>query len=110
MIFIEIKWAKSKKNLSHYKKKQLLFLKNIASLVKPSGILVYTVCSLEPEENEEVVEEFLSSHSEFDIKNLSELLSYGHTSVVSKGRYLKTLPHKNNMDGFFSVCFQKKPF
>lgn len=106
----DIKWAKSKKNLSHYKKRQLLLLKNIASLVKPSGILVYTVCSIEPEENEEVVEEFLREHSEFDIKNLSGLLSYGHTPVVSKGRYLKTLPHKSNMDGFFSVCFQKKPF
>ncbi len=106
----DIKWVKSKKNLSHYKKRQLLLLKNIASLVKPSGILVYTVCSIEPEENEEVVEEFLREHSEFDIKNLSGLLSYGHTPVVSKGRYLKTLPHKSNMDGFFSVCFQKKPF
>jgi len=105
----DIKWATSKKNLNHYKNKQLLFLKNIARLVKPSGILVYTVCSLEPEENEEVVKEFLNSHSEFDIKNLSGWLSYNHTPVVSKGRYLKTLPHKNNMDGFFSVCFQRKP-
>ena len=106
----DIKWATSKKNLNYYKEKQLLFLKNLACLVKPSGILVYAVCSSEPEENEAVVEEFLSNHSEFDIKNVSGLLSYGHTSFVSGGRYLKTLPHKNNMDGFFSVCFQKKPF
>ncbi|MBT8351456.1 MAG: 16S rRNA (cytosine(967)-C(5))-methyltransferase RsmB [Deltaproteobacteria bacterium] len=106
----DIKWASSKKNLNHFKIKQLLFLKNIASLVKPSGILVYTVCSLEPEENEEVVEEFLSRHSEFEIKNLSGWPSFSHTRLVSKGKYLKTLPHKNNMDGFFAVCFQKKPF
>jgi len=106
----DIKWASSKKNLNHFKIKQLLFLKNIASLVKPSGILVYTVCSLEPEENEEVVEEFLSWHSEFEIKNLSGCPSFSHTPLVSKGKYLKTLPHKNNMDGFFAVCFQKKPF
>ncbi|MDY6791290.1 MAG: 16S rRNA (cytosine(967)-C(5))-methyltransferase RsmB [Thermodesulfobacteriota bacterium] len=104
----DIKWATSKINLSRYKKKQLIFLKNIASLVKPSGILVYTVCSLEPEENEEVVEEFLSSYAEFDIKNISTMLSYGHDLGVSKDMYLKTLPHKNNMDGFFAVCFQKK--
>jgi len=105
----DIKWATSKKNLNYYKKKQLLFLKNLASLVKPSGILVYAVCSIEPEENEDVVKEFLSRHSEFKIKNVSGLLPYGHTSVVSEDRYLKTMPHKNNMDGFFSVCFQKKP-
>ena len=106
----DIKWATSKQNLNYYKKKQLLFLKNLACLVKPSGILVYAVCSSEPEENEEVVKEFLSRHLDFDIKNVSGLLSYGHTSVVSGDMYLKTLPHKNNMDGFFSVCFQKKPF
>ena len=106
----DIKWATSKKNLNYFKEKQLLFLKNLACLVKPSGILVYAVCSIEPEENEEVVKEFLSSHSEFDIKNVSGMLSYSHTPVVSGDRYLKTLPHKNNMDGFFSVCFQKKPF
>ncbi len=106
----DIKWATSKKNLNYYKEKQLLFLKNLACLVKPSGILVYAVCSFEPEENEEVVKEFLSRHSEFDIKNVSGLLSYNDTPVVSEDGYLKTLPHKNNMDGFFSVCFQKKPF
>jgi 16S rRNA (cytosine967-C5)-methyltransferase len=106
----DIKWAASKQNLKYYKKKQLLFLKNLACLVKPSGILVYAVCSSEPEENEEVVKEFLNGHLEFEIKNVSGLLSYGHSSVVSENMYLKTLPHKNNMDGFFSVCFQKKPF
>jgi len=103
----DIKWATSKKNLNYYKKKQLLFLDNLAYLVKPSGILVYAVCSTEPEENEEVVKEFLSRHSEFVIKNVTGLLSYGHTSLVSEDRYLKTLPHKNNMDGFFAVCLQK---
>jgi len=106
----DIKWATSKKDLNYYKEKQLLFLKTLACLVKPSGILVYAVCSSEPEENEEVVKEFLISHSEFDIKNVSGLLPHYNTSVVSEDRYLKTLPHKNNMDGFFSVCFQKKPF
>ncbi|MBT8357860.1 MAG: 16S rRNA (cytosine(967)-C(5))-methyltransferase RsmB [Deltaproteobacteria bacterium] len=106
----DIKWAAAKKKLNHYKKKQLLFLNNLTSLVKPFGILVYTVCSLEPEENEEVVKEFLSRHSEFDIKNFSGWPSYSHTSLVSKGQYLKTLPHKVNMDGFFAVCFQRKSF
>ncbi len=105
----DIKWTTSKNNLNYYKKKQLLFLNNLACLVKPSGILVYAVCSSEPEENEEVVKEFLSRHSEFETKTVSGLLPYGHTSVMSEDRYLKTLPHKNNMDGFFSVCFQKKP-
>ncbi len=105
----DIKWTTSKNNLNYYKKKQLRFLKNLACLVKPSGILVYAVCSSEPEENEEVVKEFLSRHSEFETKTVSGLLPYGHTSVMSEDRYLKTLPHKNNMDGFFSVCFQKKP-
>jgi len=106
----DIKWASSKNNLRHYKNRQLLFLNHLASFVKPSGNLVYAVCSIEPEENEEVVEDFLKIHSEFNIKDVSGLLPFRHNSLVSKDGYLKTLPYKNNMDGFFAVCFQKKPF
>ena len=46
------------KNLVFFKKRQIRLLENLSPLVKPSGILVYAVCSMEPEENEAVVESF----------------------------------------------------
>ena len=103
----DIKWTTSKKNLNYYKKKQLLFLKNLACLVKPSGILVYAVCSTEPEENEEVINNFLNKHTEFAIKNICDVQSFNHSYVVEGKIFLKTSPIHNNMDGFFAVCLQK---
>ncbi|MBU4414692.1 MAG: 16S rRNA (cytosine(967)-C(5))-methyltransferase RsmB [Proteobacteria bacterium] len=104
----DIKWLMSKKNLIHYKEKQVSFLDNISYLVKPSGVLVYTVCSTEPEENEEVVKVFSNMHPEFVIEKKLDGLPFNARSLVNKNGYLKTFPHINNMDGFFSVCFKRK--
>ena len=97
----------SKKNLIHYKEKQVKFLDNISYLIKPSGVLVYVVCSTEPEENEEVVKVFLNNHPEFVIEKKPGGLPFNVRSLVNKNGYLKTFPHINNMDGFFSVCFKR---
>jgi len=105
----DIKWSTSKNNINFFKERQLLFLDNLACLVKPSGVLVYAVCSTEPEENEEVVKDFLSNHSEFGIKKNCVPMSLKNKALISGGMYLKTSPLNSNMDGFFSVCFQKKP-
>ncbi len=105
----DIKWSTSKKNINFFKERQLLFIDNLACLVKPSGVLVYAVCSTEPEENEEVVKDFLSNHPEFVIKKNCVPQSLKNKALISGGMYLKTSPINSNMDGFFSVCFQKKP-
>ncbi len=63
----DIKWVLSKKNLTYYNTRQFKLLKRLAPLVKPSGVLVYAVCSMEPEENEAVVQAFLHDHPEFSL-------------------------------------------
>lgn len=104
----DIKWLMSKKNLIYYKEKQVKFLDNISCLIKPSGVLVYVVCSTECEENEEVVKVFLNRHPEFVIEKKPDGLPFNARSLVNKNGYLKTFPHINNMDGFFSVCLKRK--
>ena len=103
----DIKWTISKRKLALYNKKQIIFLDNLAHLVKPTGILVYAVCSLEPEENEEVVKGFLNKHPEFVIENNTKGLPFKAHSLVNKIGHLRTFPHLNNMDGFFSVSFKR---
>ncbi|MBU0544680.1 MAG: 16S rRNA (cytosine(967)-C(5))-methyltransferase RsmB [Proteobacteria bacterium] len=99
----DVKWKLQEKNLVRYKKKQLLFLDNLADLLKPSGIMVYAVCSTEPEENEEVIKEFLIKRPDFGIdKNMLYLPESSGVFLNSSG-FIKTYPHLNNMDGFFSV-------
>ncbi|QTA93507.1 16S rRNA (cytosine(967)-C(5))-methyltransferase RsmB [Desulfonema magnum] len=94
----DTKWSVSKKNLKRYKQKQIKFLNNVAPLVKPGGILVYAVCSTEPEENEAVAEAFLNQHPEFET---------GKRKTENGKR--KTFPHLDNMDGFFSIRFKRVP-
>ena len=103
----DAKWSISDNKLNSYKERQVNFLNNLAQLVKPSGALVYAVCSTEPEENEEVVKGFLNMHSEFVVNNKLEGLPKNVYSLVNQSRYLKTYPHINNMDGFFAVCFKR---
>ena len=103
----DAKWLVSGNRFNGYKERQINFLGNLAQLVKPSGALVYAVCSTEPEENEEVVKGFLNMHSEFVVNNKLESLPKNVYSLVNKNQYLKTYPHTNNMDGFFAVCFQR---
>ena len=105
----DAKWLTSANRLNSYKARQINFLNNLAQLVKPSGTLVYAVCSTEPEENEEVVKGFLNKHSEFVVNNKLEGLPKNVYSLINKNQYLKTFPHINNMDGFFAVCFKRLP-
>jgi 16S rRNA (cytosine967-C5)-methyltransferase len=103
----DIKWRTSKKNLLAFKARQIRLLTNLARLVKPSGILVYAVCSPEPEENEEVINEFLKNHSGFVInKEFGQLPEKLCAMAESRGIF-KTFPHSGQMDGFFSIRLQR---
>jgi len=104
----DIKWRASQQNPAYCQKRQALFLDNLAHFVKPSGVLVYAVCSTEPEENESVIKGFLNKHAKFAIEKKSTGLSFDACSLVTRDGYLKTFPHLNNMDGFFSVCMKRK--
>lgn len=104
----DIKWRALRQNPASYQKTQALFLDNLAHLVKPSGVLVYAVCSMEPEENESVIKGFLNKHANFAIEIKSTGLSCDAGCLVTGDGYLKTFPHLNNMDGFFSVCMKRK--
>ena len=86
---------------------QTTMLDNLACLVKPSGFLVYAVCSTEPEENEQVIKVFLNKHEEFAIENSTMGLPFKACSLLTDGGYLKTLPHLHHMDGFFSACLKR---
>lgn len=103
----DIKWRLSKKNFRNYQKRQIQFMDHLAPCIKPSGIIVYSVCSTESEENEDVINAFLTTHSKFIIdKELAYLPSQIHSLVNEKG-YMKTQPHAHHMDGFFAVVFKR---
>lgn len=104
----DARWSAAKENLDGYRKRQLRFLSRLAPLVKPLGILGYTVCSMEPEETDAVAEAFLEKHPHFRVRMDAEHLTAGMRALITPEGCLRTFPHRDGMDGFFSVCFVRK--
>jgi 16S rRNA (cytosine967-C5)-methyltransferase len=97
----DIKWNSTETSLKRHAERQKRFLDHLAALVKPAGILVYSVCSIEPEENEAVIDAFLKKHPEFVIDTNWGKLPERVASLFESVTWIKTLPLLNNMDGFF---------
>src|SRR5262245_4155222 len=68
----EAKWRKDEQALSRHQVLQHQILKAVAPCLRPGGVLVYSTCSTEPEENEDVIERFCRSHVEFQREPRSE--------------------------------------
>jgi 16S rRNA (cytosine967-C5)-methyltransferase len=73
---VDLRWRIQPEEISRCQAVQLALLKQAATLLKPDGTLVYSTCSLEPEENQGVIEQFLSEHSRFTLQNERELFPF----------------------------------
>jgi 16S rRNA (cytosine967-C5)-methyltransferase len=103
----DLKWNSTEESLQRYSKKQIRLLDHLAKLVRHGGILVYSVCSIEPEENESVINAFLKNHPEFVIDTHRGKLPDRVASAFESATWMKTLPLLKNMDGFFLVRLKK---
>ena len=97
----DIKWNSTERGLKRHANIQKRFLETLAPMVKPNGVLVYSVCSIEPEENEAVIRAFLKNHPEFVIDKSPGKLPESMLSLIEPKTGFKTLPILNDMDGFF---------
>ena len=103
----DIKWNSTEASLKRHAARQKRFLDHLAACVKPGGILVYSVCSIEPEENEAVIDAFLKKHPGFGIDTHWGKLPERVASLFESARWIKTHPLLNNMDGFFLVRLKR---
>ena len=91
------RWRKEESMLKELPKLQRAILHSAADCVKVGGVLVYSTCTTEPEENQKVVESFLRSRPEFTLEKTGEFLPVsGHDAEM-----VQLWPHVDHVDGFF---------
>ena len=109
----EIKWRLKPDDLPRLGQLQLEILSSVANLAKT---IVYSTCSLEPEEGEEVLSRFLAEHPAFSLipvqtrlQQLSQegLIRADAVSTIVKGDFLRTVPGIQSCDGFFGAILEQ---
>ncbi|MCF7858977.1 MAG: 16S rRNA (cytosine(967)-C(5))-methyltransferase RsmB [Candidatus Cloacimonetes bacterium] len=98
----ELRWQKNQ-DMSELIKLQRKALEQGAKFVRPGGILVYSTCTLNEEENESQIERFLRRNKDFSLLDARQDIP----AEFSEKKYLKTLPFKHNMDGAFAAKLKK---
>ena len=96
----ERKWHLKEEDIARLAAGQRVFLKAVAPWVVKGGVLVYSTCSLEGEEGEEIVTSFLRDHRGFHLENCEEFPDEAGMPLM-RGGMLRTFPHRSGMDGFF---------
>lgn len=94
------RWRKQKEDFLRLQKFQLQILFNAANLVKKGGVLVYSTCTITPEENDQVIESFLRKRRDFKLLDASR---YVDSQLVDESGFVRTFPHIHKMDGSFAA-------
>jgi 16S rRNA (cytosine967-C5)-methyltransferase len=112
----EIKWRLKLDDFRDLQSRQTAILSAAMRHVAPGGKLIYSTCSLEPEENEQVVAACLRAHPDFkaipvkeELTRLQETneLVWSDVGALASGNFLRTIPGVHPCDGFFAAILQK---
>ncbi|MFC2085421.1 16S rRNA (cytosine(967)-C(5))-methyltransferase RsmB, partial [Bacteroidota bacterium] len=95
----DIKWKRDISDIRKLNGLQYELLCKGADLVKNGGILVYSTCSIEPEENFYIVKEFLNNHQNFKLLNAN---SHFDNNLLDENGCVQTYPHIHLIDGSFA--------
>jgi 16S rRNA (cytosine967-C5)-methyltransferase len=94
----EVKWRRMPEDIARLAAKQAGILEAAATLLKPGGRLVYAACSLEPEENEGVVQPFLATHPGWQVDTPADF-----PVAPDAAGFIRCLPHVHGTDGFTAI-------
>jgi 16S rRNA (cytosine967-C5)-methyltransferase len=110
----DTKWKRSLKDILRLSAQQKKMLNGAANFVKPGGILVYAVCSCEPEENEQVIDAFLQKRKDYRLdtsldtsRETDRNQKLSGSTLKTSGSFFKTYPDAHHMDGFFAARLKR---
>ena len=98
----DLKWNKKKGDLKSITRLQLRMIENAASYLKKGGILIYSTCTINSEENMGVVMKFLEQHKNFKLKPIKPITEKMNSHNEINSGYLQVYPNIDNIDGFIS--------
>ncbi len=101
----DIRWRRKEDQIGEFAELQLTILRNVANYLKPGGRLVYATCSLEPEENWQLVEAFLKLVPQFVVEKIDHLIP---AEWVTENQCMQTFPPRHKVDGIFAVRMGKQ--
>lgn len=103
----DIKWTKTDYDLKQIESLQEEILKISSNYVKSGGILVYSTCTIEKNENINLIEKFLKENQEFSLVDFSELVDNSEKLLTHTG-YLELFPNVHDTDGFFIAKMKRR--
>ncbi len=103
----EGKWRNAAGALTRHQTAQRNLLHSVSRLLRPGGILVYSTCSSEPEENEQVIDRFCKEHKEFRRESVAPWLPQPGLSFVTGRGELSTARNDDSLDMFFAARLRK---
>lgn len=101
----EIRYNKTAADIENLAEMQLKMLEISAQYLKKGGELVYSTCTIEPEENEQIVEAFMKTHDDFEYVDIR---SKFESECVQATPYVTLYPQISETDGFFICKFRRK--
>ena len=96
----DIKWKKDLLDIKSMNDMQYKYLEKASRLVKVNGTLVYSTCSIEPEENFDIIKKFLAENENFQLINAGQSFPQ---ELIDENGCIQTLPHIHHMDGAFAA-------
>ncbi|MGG1661576.1 16S rRNA (cytosine(967)-C(5))-methyltransferase RsmB [Brevibacillus sp. NRS-1366] len=106
----DLKWNKTPEDVRAIAQLQYELLKHLSTMLAPGGMLVYSTCTIEPKENQDIVRRFTSEHPEFVLDDTlrADLPQAVRNKVDETGAYVQILPHDFESDGFFIARLKRK--
>ncbi len=101
----EIRYRRSKEQFAKHAALQLELLQNLAEHLPPKGRLLFSVCTDTSEENEQVIQQFLATHPNF--QKVPPPPDVPWASLIDEDLFLRTAPELHQMDAFFAVLLEK---
>ncbi len=101
------KWSKTREDVLRLAGLQKTILGNVADRLANNGVLLYSTCSTTTEENEAVIDDFLTGRDDFVVEDLRKLFP-GFSTLFTERGFFRSWPHRHGMDGFFAARLRRK--